>query len=87
MTVCEKLVSMLVGDGMFEEQAKEVIELAKPVLNQMAGGYDIKYEQPEDNYPAILYPIWYMSVKPVALEWIKSNKPNAWFRPMFEEKA
>lgn len=86
MTVHEKLISMLVSQGMFEEQAKEVMELAKPKLIALADGYDIKFESPENNYPAIIYPIWFMTIRRVALEWIKTNKPQAWYRPMFEKE-
>ena len=83
MTVKEKLVSILVSNGMFENQAQEVIELAIPKLNELADDYKITFESPSSHYPDMLYKIWYISIKPIALKWIDDNKPMAWFRDMF----
>lgn len=81
MTVGEKLITILVSCGMFESQAKEVLELAKPVLNQ--DNYHITFNAPETDYPKTVYNLWFEMMKPVALKWIDENKPKAWFRPMF----
>jgi hypothetical protein len=83
MTTKEKLVDILVNKGMFEKQAKEVIELAIPVLDKMADDYKITYDSDWTGYPSVLYSVWYVSIKPIALKWIDDNKPNAWFREMF----
>ena len=83
MTVREKLESMLVANGMFESQAKEVMELAIPRLNELAGDYVITFDSPSEDYPSMLYNVWYISVKPIALKWIDDNKPLAWYREMF----
>ena len=68
---------------MFEEQAKEVIELAIPKLNLLSGDYKITYNSPFDDYPSGLYNVWYIIIKPIALKWIDDNKPMAWYRDMF----
>jgi hypothetical protein len=83
MTVREKLESMLVANGMFENQAKEVIELSIPKLNELADDYTITFESPSNQYPDMIYNLWYMTIKPIALKWIDDNKPMAWFREMF----
>jgi hypothetical protein len=83
MTVREKLESMLVANGMFENQAKEVIELSIPKLNELADGYKITFESASNQYPDMIYNLWYMTIKPIALKWIDDNKPKAWFRKMF----
>jgi hypothetical protein len=83
MTVREKLESMLVANGMFENQAKEVIELSIPKLNELADDYTITFESPSNQYPDMIYNLWYMTIKPITLKWIDDNKPMAWFRGMF----
>lgn len=83
MTVEEKLEDILVSNGMFESQAKEVLELSKPKLIELADGYDITFESPSRDYPDVIYSIWFAAMKPIALKWIDDNKPEAWFREMF----
>lgn len=83
MTVREKLESMLIANGMFENQAKEVIELSIPKLNELADHYTITFESQSNQYPDMIYNLWYITIKPIALKWIDDNKPMAWFREMF----
>ena len=83
MTVREKLESMLVAKGMFENNAKEVIELSIPKLNELDDDYTITFESPSNQYPDMIYNSWYMTIQPIALKWIDDNKPMAWFREMF----
>jgi len=87
MTTRQKLESMLVATGMFESQAKQVMDVAIPELNkQSPGGYNITWDSDASGYPDMLYALWFMSVKIVALKWIDANCPKAWFRPMFDDK-
>jgi hypothetical protein len=83
MTVKEKLISMLVANGMFENQAKEVIELAIPKLNELVEDYNITFEAPSKQYPDMIYNLWYITIKPIALDWINKNAPMAWYKEMF----
>lgn len=83
MTVREKLESMLISNGMFESQAKEVIDLSISKLNDLIQGYRINFDSPSSDYPDIAYVMWFKEIKPIALKWIDSNIPLAWFRPMF----
>ncbi len=83
MTVQEKLESMLVANGMFENQAKEVMQLAMPRLNELVDDYEISFQSQSNQYPPMIYNLWFEEVKPIALKWIDDNKPMAWFRGMF----
>lgn len=83
MTVKEKLEGMLIQNGMFESQAKEVMELSIPELNTLLGDYKITFNTLASEYPNVIYDILFLSIKPIALKWIEANKPEAWFKPMF----
>lgn len=83
MTVRGKLENMLVLNGMFESQAKEVIELSIPKLNELDKDYTITFDSSSNSYPDVIYQLWFMTIKPIALEWIDKNKPMAWYRGMF----
>jgi hypothetical protein len=84
VTIKGKLIKMLEANGMFESQAKEVIELAIPKLNEVVKDYRVDFNDSEDTYPEAIYTVFFMSVKPIALNWINQNKPEAWYKPMFE---
>ncbi len=95
MNVREKLQEFLIQHGMFMDQAKEVMELAIPVLEKQAADlsetsegentnpYIITWESPSESYPDALYQVWWLVIKPIALKWIDDNKPMAWFREVF----
>lgn len=70
--------------GMFESQANEVMEIAIPRMNVVTDGYKIDFNDCSSTYPEAIYNVLFISVKAVAREWIAENKPQAWFRPMFE---
>ncbi len=80
---------MLVASGMFESQAKEVMDMAIPILDAGFGKeegesvYKLTYDRAASEYPSFLYPLIFERIKPVALQWIDKNKPEAWFREMF----
>jgi hypothetical protein len=79
MTLEERLTEKLIKMGLFENQAKEVLSLAKkePALATIKWGYG------EDQYPAEMNGLIWLFVKKHGLEWIDANCPNAWFRGMF----
>lgn len=83
MTTKEKLISMLVERGMFESQAKEVVESSITQINFMTPSYRITWDSRCEDYPDSMYDVWFFIMKPIALNWINENKPNAWFKPMF----
>ena len=86
-TVREKLEHMLTERGMFDSQAKSVIDMAIPTLNNLVVGYVITYNSPSTDYTTTMYNIWFNSIRPIALKWIDDNVPQAWYRPMFVERT
>lgn len=84
MNTREKFESMLVANGMFESQAKQVMDVAIPELDNMFSDYKFTWNRPAEEYADVIYNIVYMSLKPIALKWIEENAPLAWFKPMFE---
>ena len=83
MTTKEKLIEMCVSRGMFEKQAREVVELAIPKIDKLANGYKTTWDRPSTEYPDVLYGVMFFTVARTALDWIDKNLPEAWFRPMF----
>jgi len=84
MTTKEKLIKKLMKLGLFENQAKEIMELAIPELNKIVPEYQITWNSPAEGYLEVFYNIMMVTIKRVALEWLKENKPEAWCIPMFE---
>tara|TARA_R110000850_G_scaffold32558_1_gene89718 strand:- start:682 stop:939 length:258 start_codon:yes stop_codon:yes gene_type:complete len=82
-TIKSKLQDKLTGMGMFESQAKQVMDLAIPKMNDIVDDYNIDFNDPSDTYPEAIYSVLFMTVKITALEWIEENAPMAWFKPMF----
>lgn len=82
-TTREKLESMLVQNGMFESQAKKVMDIAIPELQKLVDDYDITFDSPSDHYPTLISSVLFIAIKPIALKWIEENAPQAWFKPMF----
>ncbi|MCP3967529.1 MAG: hypothetical protein GY718_14450 [Lentisphaerae bacterium] len=84
MTFEQKIKEMLVENGMFERDAIKVVELAKEdkVNESMVG----RWGHPIEDYPPIMTPVLWLSVKAIALEYIDAHCPQAFYRPMFETK-
>ena len=82
MTVEEKLKSMLVERGLFEDQADHImVRVQMDEANESMIG---RWVEPADAYPETLYLVLWIAVKDAALVWIDEFCPQAWFRPMFE---
>lgn len=84
MTTKDKLKSLLVERGVFEEDAEAVLKEAIPRIEGLVPNYQITWNRPADEYPPQLYVAWWMELKTVARSWIAKNTPNAWFRSMFD---
>jgi hypothetical protein len=83
MTIKEKLQSMLVNNGMFESQAKEIMGIAIPELNNLVEDYQITFDRSaSEYYPSVIY-VLFLAIKPIALKWIEEKMPMAWYKPMF----
>ncbi len=84
MTTKEKLQSQLVANGMFEQDAETVMQLAMPQLDAVVPNYKITWHRPADEYPAPIFALWWAQLKHIALAWIEEHQPQAWFKPMFQ---
>jgi hypothetical protein len=83
VTTKEKLTKMLVDNGMFDDQAKKVMEVAIPRIEALTPDYKITWDRPAEEYPDPVYAAIWLHLRGIALEWIDENIPKAWFRPMF----
>lgn len=81
MTVEERFIKKLIDNGMFDSQAKEVMDLA--MKNQELSLDKIQWTSDESGYPKTLMSTVWLSISLIALDWIDENLPKAWFRPMF----
>lgn len=85
-TIKDKLIEMLENRGLSNTQAKQVISETLPKLEEDTElkDYKINFNDSYGAYPPAIYNIIFEFLKPLALGWIKNNKPEAWFRPLFE---
>lgn len=81
MTIEERLIEMCVDCGMFDTQAKEVLDRVK--ADKVNEPMKQRWNDAPEDYPEILFNVIWINTKQHALEWIDENLPQAWFRPMF----
>lgn len=84
MTTREKLKSMLVQKGMFDDEAEAVLAIAIPKIEAATPNYRITWDRPEHEYPEPVLRAMWLHVKQAAKEWITKNAPEAWYRPLFD---
>lgn len=84
LTTRERFEKMLIECGMFYDQAHAVMDKAIPVINEQSGDYDVTWDRPSTEYPDAVYNVLFLTVKPIALEYIEQACPNAWFGAMFK---
>ena len=58
-----------------KEEVETTFKIQKP--------YHITFDRPANEYPDIMYVLWFKTIRPVALKWIDDNIPAAWYREMF----
>lgn len=80
MNFYDEMLEQLKKRGMFEEQAKEVLEVYMLKDQSMEG----RWTDETDGYPPIMKAIVWASLKKDAYEWIEKNCPDAWFKPIFQ---
>jgi len=81
MTVRNKLEANLISNGMYEQQAKEIIDIS--IVEIQKNEKNISFNAPADSYPKVVYNALYLTIKPIALKWIEENKPAAWNKGLF----
>lgn len=57
------------------------MKLAIPEIDATVTG--IRWGDTESAHPPVIYSLGMAIIKPIALQWIDDNKPQAWFREMF----
>ena len=80
-TVQSKMNSYLIANGMSGNQAERVMNKVKKEMTTTFNNWD----SPIDAYSEQLQGLIKSTVKVSALEWLNKHKPQAWFKPMFEQ--
>lgn len=74
------LLNNLISMGMSDSQAEESLDYAIKKHKQEGDTY-VDFD---GDYPKFMVSIVILTLKPYLLEWIEENKPQAWFKPMFQ---
>jgi hypothetical protein len=77
-----KLRERLYNCGLFPDQISAVIDMMKK--DPMNKSMNDRWNDDEEGYPPMVMALAWNAAKIAALEWIKANCPNAWFRPVFD---
>lgn len=89
-TIAQALKQRLTEYGMSEQQADQVLteEVIQKLQEDMTvDEYKIDFSSKASDYPPIILGMIFQKLKPIAMKWIEENKPQAWFKPMFESKT
>jgi hypothetical protein len=81
VTIREKLVGFLIEHGMFDDDAEAIM------AQYVAGSDDGmrgRWGDPCNTYPDFMIGVLVVSLKSVAFDWLKANKPNHWAIGAFE---
>lgn len=82
MTWTELCVKFIYENGVFEEDAKKIVEVAKG-HKLFAETMKSRWNDKVSDYPEVMKGVILISLKSVALEWIEANQPQAWYKAMF----
>jgi hypothetical protein len=80
MTLRDKLFNKVYNMGVGANEANEMLDYATQQVDQVT---PVKWKDEATSYPPTLPGVLWLSMRPHLLEWIKVNKPQAWYRPMF----
>ncbi len=84
-TIEQEIRDLLFSCGIVSENAADcIVESAR--ANVANEAMQEKWQDRAADYPSMLIDALWLSTKHHALEWILENAPQAWYRPMFEEK-
>lgn len=83
MTIRKKMEEDLINHGLWPDEAVIILNNAREskVLESM----EERWEEDTGGYPTQLLAAVWMSIKPIALDWIKTNKPQHFARFMLEQ--
>jgi hypothetical protein len=82
MTLRIQLEQLITSMGVSEKDAEEIVQLAI-IQDNNSAELDVKFDDDKADYPTSVLRAIYFSFKPYIIKWIDSNKPQAWYRPMF----
>ena len=82
MTFEDKIKEMLVEHGMWDDEAKAVVEMLK--ADKLNESMAHRWNDDVEDYPLSMLAILWMETKHIAIEYIDANCPEAFYRPMFE---
>jgi hypothetical protein len=85
MTFKEKVLDLLYNNGMFQDQAEQVLE--RVVTDDACTDFQGRWNDRVEDYPSLMVNLLWMAVKRVALAWINENCPQAWFKPLFDDAS
>jgi len=84
----------LYNQGIFETQAKQIMEYVIPKVDEQmqaqategSTGYKITWDRPSSEYPVAFYGVLIMThkIKQHVFDWAEENMPLAWWKPMFD---
>lgn len=88
MTTRDKFEEMLYNMGIFETQARQIMDFAidkigTPIPNG-DDPYQITWDRPATEYPEAFYNVVFsVKIKPQVFAWAEQNMPLVWWKPMF----
>jgi hypothetical protein len=89
MTTRQKFEQMLYDMGIFETQAKQIMDFAIAEIDLLRipeDPYQITWDRPHTEYPPQFYNVVFaVKIKPQVFAWAEQNMPMAWWKPMFAE--
>lgn len=80
MTTLENQTQLLFNMGLFQPQAEAIMKVAVEELNESV---NVNWNDDITGYPPAIQGMIHLAIKPIALNWIEENCPNAWFKEMF----
>lgn len=81
-TISGWMFAYLFERGMFEDDAKQVVE---NVMNDEANeAMQGRWNDEIHGYPEVIKRMMALSLRNATIDWIDANCPKAWYRPMFE---
>lgn len=87
-TTQQALEDKVYSCGVFESDAHNIVELAKPIIDSFnkahADGYEITWDRPAEEYPPELYNVLLKMVAPVAVKYAEEHRPMAWWKSVFK---
>lgn len=87
MTVKQKLQEMLYNLAVPESASKTILDYAIPLMDaeiKEKVGYQITWDSFHNDYPNVLYGIFFNMLKPHVYQWGQENLPQAWWLPVFQ---